>query len=57
MEKNSNSQKEELAKKLAEQLEEDEKEKNNKIRANAYYLNFNAPQAGYYKVKTRISST
>ena len=59
MEKNSNSQKEELAKRLAEQLEEDEKEKekSNKIRANAYYLNFNAPQAGYYKVKTRISST
>ena len=32
------------------------KEQENIIRANAYYLNFNAPQAGYYKVRTRIAS-
>ena len=51
MEKNS-KQKEEFARRLAE----DEKEKENIIRANAYYFNFNAPQAGYYKVKTRIAS-
>ena len=51
MEKN-NKQKEELARRLAE----DEKKKENTIRANAYYFDFNAPQAGYYKVKTRIAS-
>ena len=51
MEKNS-KQKEELARRLAE----DEKKKENVIRANAYYFDFNAPQAGYYKVKTRIAS-
>ena len=51
MEKNS-KQKEELAKRLAE----DEKKKENVIRANAYYFDFNAPQAGYYKVRTRIAS-
>lgn len=51
MEKNS-KQKEELARRLAE----DEKKKENIIRANAYYFDFNAPQAGYYKVKTRIAS-
>ena len=50
MEKNS-KQKEELARRLAE----DEK-KENIIRANTYYFDFNAPQAGYYKVKTRIAS-
>ena len=51
MEKNS-KQKEELARRLAE----DEKNKENIIRANAYYFDFNAPQAGYYKVRTRIAS-
>lgn len=51
MEKNS-KQKEELARRLAE----DEKKKENIIRANAYYFDFNAPQAGYYKVRTRIAS-
>lgn len=51
MEKNS-KQKEEFARRLAE----DEKEKKNIIRANAYYFDFNAPQAGYYKVNTRIAS-
>ena len=51
MEKNS-KQKEELARRLAE----DEKKKENTIRANAYYFDFNAPQAGYYKVRTRIAS-
>ena len=51
MEKNS-KQKEELARRLAE----DDKKKENIIRANAYYFDFNAPQAGYYKVKTRIAS-
>ena len=51
MEKNS-KQKEELARRLAE----DEKKKENIIRANAYYYDFNAPQAGYYKVRTRIAS-
>lgn len=51
MEKNS-KQKEELARRLAE----DEKKKENVIRANAYYFDFNAPQAGYYKVRTRIAS-
>ena len=50
MEKNS-KQKEELSRRLAE----DEK-KENIIRANAYYFDFNAPQAGYYKVRTRIAS-
>ena len=50
MEKNS-KQKEELVKRLAE----NEKKKENTIRANAYYFDFNAPQAGYYKVKTRIA--
>lgn len=50
MEKNS-KQKEELARRLAE----DEK-KENIIRSNAYYFDFNAPQAGYYKVRTRIAS-
>ena len=51
MEKNS-KQKEELARRLAE----DEKKKEDIIRANAYYFDFNAPQAGYYKVRTRIAS-
>ena len=51
MEKNS-KQKEELARRLAE----DGKKKENIIRANAYYFDFNAPQAGYYKVRTRIAS-
>ena len=51
MEKNS-KQKEELARRLAE----DEKKKENVVRANAYYFDFNAPQAGYYKVRTRIAS-
>lgn len=51
MEKNS-KQKEELARRLAE----DEKKKENIIRANAYYFDFNAPQAGYYKASTRIAS-
>ena len=51
MDKNS-KQKEELARRLAE----DEKKKENVIRANAYYFDFNAPQAGYYKVRTRIAS-
>ena len=51
MEKNS-KQKEELARRLAE----DEKKKENVIRANAYYFDFNAPQAGYYKASTRIAS-
>ena len=51
MEKNS-KQKEELARRLAE----DDKKKENIIRANAYYFDFNAPQAGYYKVRTRIAS-
>ena len=51
MEKNS-KQKEELARRLAE----DEKKKENVIRANAYYFDFNAPQADYYKVRTRIAS-
>ena len=51
MEKNS-KQKEELARRLAE----NEKKKENIIRANAYYFDFNAPQAGYYKVRTRIAS-
>ena len=51
MEKNS-KQKEELARRLAE----DEKKKENVIRANAYYFDFNAPQTGYYKVRTRIAS-
>lgn len=46
-----NKQKEELARRLAEKGEEA-----NKIIARAYYLNFNAPQAGYYKVNTRIAS-
>lgn len=51
MEKNS-KQKEEFARRLAE----DEKEKENIIRANAYYFNFNAPQAGYHYKRTRIAS-
>lgn len=51
MEKNS-KQKEELARRLAE----DEKKKENVIRANAYYFDFNAPQVGYYKASTRIAS-
>lgn len=46
-----NKQKEELARRLAEKEEE-----TNKIIARAYYLNFNAPQAGYYRVNTRIAS-
>ena len=46
-----NKQKEELARRLAEK----EKEAN-KIIARAYYFDFNAPQAGYYKVNTRIAS-
>ena len=46
-----NKQKEELARRLAEKEEEA-----NKIIARAYYLNFNAPQAGYYRVNTRIAS-
>ena len=51
MEKNS-KQKEKLARRLAE----DEKKKENVVRANAYYFDFNAPQAGYYKARTRIAS-
>ena len=50
MDKNS-KQKEELARRLAEG-----EKKENVIRANAYYFDFNAPQAGYYKVRTRIAS-
>ena len=50
MEKNS-KQKEELARRLAE----DEK-KENTIRANVYYFEFNAPQAGKYYKRTRIAS-
>ena len=46
-----NKQKEELARRLAEKEEEA-----NKIIARAYYLNFNEPQAGYYRVNTRIAS-
>lgn len=46
-----NKQKKELARRLAEKEEEA-----NKIIARAYYLNFNAPQAGYYRVNTRIAS-
>lgn len=46
-----NKQKEELARRLAEKEEEA-----NKIIARAYYFDFNAPQAGYYKVNTRIAS-
>jgi hypothetical protein len=45
-----NRQKEELARRLAE------KEEENKIIARAYYLNFNAPRAGYYNINTRIAS-
>ena len=45
-----NKQKEELARRLAE------KEEANKIIARAYYFDFNAPQASYYNVKTRIAS-
>ena len=50
MEKNS-KQKEELARRLAE----DEK-KENIIRANAFLINLNAPETGYYYKRTRISS-
>ena len=50
MEKNS-KQKEELARRL----EEDEK-KENIIRANAFLINLNAPETGYYYKRTRIAS-
>lgn len=50
MEKNS-KQKEEFARQLAEK-----EEKANKIIARAYYFDFNAPQAGYYRVKTKVTS-
>ena len=52
MKKISKSQ-EELAKRLAV---EEKKKNENVIKANAFYINFNAPQAGYYKVRTRIAS-
>ena len=51
MEKNS-KQKEKLARRLAE----DEKKKENVIRANAYYFDLNAPETGYYYKRTRIAS-
>lgn len=52
MEKKS-KQKEELARRLAE----DERQgKANKIRANAFLINLNAPETGYYYKRTRISS-
>lgn len=51
MEKNS-KQKEELAKRLAE----GEKKKENIIRANAFLINLNAPETGYYYKRTRIAS-
>lgn len=50
MEKNS-KQKEEFARRLAE----DEKEKENIIRAKAFLIDLNAPQAGYYYQRTRIA--
>lgn len=52
MKKISKSQ-EELAKRLAM---EEKKKNDNIIKANAFYIDLNAPQAGYYKVRTRISS-
>ena len=51
MEKNS-KQKEELARRLAE----GEKKKENVIRANAFLINLNAPETGYYYKRTRIAS-
>ena len=51
MEKNS-KQKEELARRLAE----DGKKKENVIRANAFLINLNAPETGYYYKRTRIAS-
>ena len=51
MEKNS-KQKEELARRLAE----GEKNKENVIRANAFLINLNAPETGYYYKRTRIAS-
>ena len=51
MEKNS-KQKEELARRLAE----GEKKKENLIRANAFLINLNAPETGYYYKRTRIAS-
>ena len=52
MEKNS-KQKEELARRLAE---EERQGKTNKIRANAFLINLNAPETGYYYKRTRIAS-
>ena len=51
MDKNS-KQKEELARRLAE----GEKKKENVIRANAFLINLNAPETGYYYKRTRIAS-
>ena len=51
MEKNS-KQKEELARRLAE----GEKKKENVVRANAFLINLNAPETGYYYKRTRIAS-
>lgn len=53
MEKNS-KQKEEFARRLAE--DEKKKEKGNIIRAKAFLIDFNAPQAGYYYQRTRIAN-
>ena len=53
MEKNSKNQKEELARRLAE---EERQGKANKIRANAFLINLNAPETGYYYKRTRIAS-
>lgn len=52
MKKISKSQ-EELAKRLAM---EEKQGKANKIRANAFLINLNAPETGYYYKRTRIAS-
>ena len=49
MNKNSNKQKEEFARRLAEKNA-------NKIRARAFLLDLNAPETGYYYKRTRIAS-
>ena len=43
--------------KFLEQLLKSREDKNgNKVKANAFYIDFNAPQAGFEYKKTRVAS-
>lgn len=50
-----NKQKEDFIRRLL--AKDDDKDEGNKIRARAYYFDFNAPRAGFEYKRTRIAST